>query len=98
IPVPKTSPTLTEVLKNRNQVLKKDLEGSVYMETVEHDGNNVIVQLRDGPEETPVGGNFVPWGGYRVESILSVGKEDHEGEDLIAWEKKISSAKGGAVV
>jgi hypothetical protein len=93
IPVPKGEKSLTKQMRSLNWTYQEDIKGSAYLEIVENKGKSVLVQVRDGPADTPVGGNYIPRKDYEVKGVITPATED-----LLHWEKVVLAACEGTVV
>jgi len=98
LPVPALPHTLTEDVRRKDYVLKGDLKGSVYVEAVEDKGKVFLVQMRDGPKDVPVGGNYVPSAGYEVTNVIYHNHNVDPEPNLLKWEKTIMDAPVGTVI
>jgi len=99
LPVPpkKQDQGITDHLKRAHRNFGAEMHGSVYIEVVEDDGNPTIVQMRDGPAEVAIGGNYVPEKDYIVQNVIVPTFEEQE--NLLLWEKRVAGApKGTAIV
>lgn len=96
-PIKKHEQGMTAHLKRSHEGFAQEMKGSVFIEIVEDDGNPTIVQMRDGPQDTAVGGNYVPHSDYCVMNVIVPTYE--EVENLLIWEKRVAGApKGTAII
>lgn len=100
IPVPAVAPhsNLTASMRHRSDHLKADIKGGIFIECVENHGSVMLVQMRDGPEATPVSGNYVPRRDYHVKEVLALNAWEQGDVNLLEWEKRVLGAPDGTAV
>lgn len=98
IPIPRSpnQQSMTEYLTRHHSPFRKEIKGSTFIEVVEHDGEPTIVQMRDGPADVAVGGNYIPHANYKVTNVIVPNWE--EIENLIKWEARVAGAPAGTVI
>src|SRR5690606_5452462 len=70
------------------QWIEEDIKEGAYIELVEHEGDMVAVQVRDGPSNTSATKLWLPHDEYYISDCFTV-LADAE-NDLIAWEREVA--------
>lgn len=89
--IPCNSAGLTDVVKRYahpywRSMIERDITQGAFLELVEHEGDMVCVQIRNGPADTRAADYWVPSGGQYIAEVLTLPNPNF---DLLQWEKMV---------
>jgi len=70
------------------QWIEEDIKEGAYIELVEHEGDMVAVQVRDGPSHTSATKVWLPHDEYYISDVFPLPADAEH--DLIAWEQQVA--------
>lgn len=90
--IPCSSKSFTETLRgiDYSGTLLEDIPHGAYVELVEHGGDLVMVQIRNGPSVTSSAKLWVPTEEFQATHILML---PYPGYDLVKWEQMVLTQK-----